>query len=125
MAAIGGVTCTYVHTAQGAVPSALKLRAEVWTVPGLSGIGAAQLGYQDGQFVLTAVYYSNDSGVDLWAASLQAKQGTLVSITDDHGDTFTNCLLVEVGNVTKRPAYVPGSGVTTRGEIQIQGIKAV
>jgi hypothetical protein len=123
MAAIGAVSCTCVHDREeGSIPSELRERSAQWHVPGLDGYGIAVLGKGEGEFAVVAVLYSTNAGVNLWADSLQALQGTLVSITDDHGDTYTGCFLKRVGNVRKRPALMPGSGITTRGEVLIEGM---
>jgi len=123
MAGIFGVTCTFVKTEEaGCIPSALKMRSDIWQVPGISGWGIFQYGYGDSPFAVKAVFYSNDAGVDVWAASIYALQGTIGSIVDDHGDTYTNCYLLRVSNVRKHTAYATG-GVTTRGEIMCEGVK--
>ncbi len=116
MASIGSISCTFVR---GAIP-AWKERSEKWQVAGLDGYGVALLGAGDSEFSLQAVFYSNNSGVNLWATSLQALQGSIVTIINDHGDTNIRCFLDKVGTPTKTAAYMPGTGVTLRGEIPIE-----
>jgi hypothetical protein len=92
-------------------------------MPGISGYGTALLGAANGEFSVTAVLLSNLAGVAVWEAALQAMQGTVVSIVDDHGTTHTYCELERVSNARITPAYQPGTGVTKRGEIVLQGKK--
>lgn len=123
MAGIGGVNCTFVKTEEGGcIPSVLRMRSEVWQIPGLSGYGIFQYGYGDSEFMVTGILYSNDAGIDIWAAAMYAIQGTIVSIVDDHGDTYGSCYLQKVSNVLKRAALAAG-GITTRGEIRVMGVK--
>ncbi len=120
---VGAVSCTFVHDRQGSIPAAIRQRSQKWQVAGIDGTGVALLGKGDAAFTVTAVFYSSDAGVDLWAVQLQALQGTIVSILDDHGDAHSNCFLDKVHNVVKTAARQPGSGITTRGEIAIEGEK--
>ena len=121
MSTLGGITCTFIHAPGGSPPAARRAESQVWRVPGLDGFGIALLGLGDSEFELVAVLASNNAGVDVWAALLQAKQATIVTIVDDFGNTFNGCFLESVGNVRKTAARVPGGSITVRGEIQIRG----
>ena len=122
MASVGGVSCTFVHDAKGGIPP-LRQRSETWHATGIDGYGIQLLGKGESEFTVRAVLYSNNAGIDTWAALLHAMQGLLVVIIDDHGTTYTYCYLKTVGNVAKTPAKIPGGEVTTRGEIKISGCK--
>jgi hypothetical protein len=124
MAQIGTIACTYVHTPQGSIPAALRMESAVWRVAGLAGYGIALVGLGGGDFTVTAVLLSSNAAVSAWAAAIQALQGTIVSITDDHANSFSGCYLEIVSNVLKSAAYIPG-GITTRGQIEIRGKKLV
>lgn len=117
-ASIGGVSCTFVR---GTLP-AQRERCELWEIPGLDGYGVALLGKADSETELVAVLVSTNAAVNTWIASLQLLQGTIASVTNDHGDTYAYCLLRKVGNARKTPAYVPGTAVTTRGEVPIVAV---
>ncbi len=115
MASIGGTSCTFVR---GCAPP-MKIEADVWRVAGLNGFGIQQLGYGDAAGKLTAVFYSSDAGVDTWAAALHALQGTIVTVVNDHGDSRGDVFLARLSELVKTSAYQPGTGVTTRGQIEI------
>jgi hypothetical protein len=118
MSAIGSITCTFVK----GTPPNKKQRLEVWTVPGINGVGAQAMGYSDSKFTIRAILYSTVSGVSTWRQQLEAAQGTIVSITNDLGWTITGCLITAVGQVEVVPAAIPGSTVVVRGEVEISGV---
>ena len=117
MASIGSLTCFRVI---GTLPAS-KMKLAVWTVPGINGYGAQDLGYQDQPFEVVAVFYSNNLGVHVWKNSLDALQGQIVSITDDHGETTANCLITEIGQARIEAALAAG-GITQRAEIPVRGV---
>jgi hypothetical protein len=91
-------------------------------VPGINGYGIALMGLGDSRTDLLAVFFSTNAGVNTWVATLQALQGTIGEITNDHGDSYSLCYFNRVGNVKKEAIHIPGSAVTRRGEIQIEAI---
>lgn len=113
---IGGVPCTFVR---GTLP-AWREESEVWRIPGVDGFGITLLGRGDAETELRAVLFSNNLGVNLWTGQLQALQGQIVAVTNDHGDSYAYCFLTRVGNVAKQAAYMPGTAITTRAELPIQ-----
>lgn len=117
--AIGGISCTLVKGAVGP----LRLRSETWQVPGLHGYGVLLLGGGDGEATVRAILLSSGAGVNAWAANLYALQGQIVTIVDETGSVYTSCLVKKVHPVVKTTAYIPGSAVTTRGEIQIEVLR--
>jgi len=116
MATIGGISCTFVN---GSIPIA-KQRNETWYRPGISGYGARTLGYGDTEFELTAILYDTAANVLTWEYALQALQGTIVTVTNDRGQTNTRCFLESVSTATPTGAYVPGTTTRVRGEIKIK-----
>jgi hypothetical protein len=116
MAAIGGISCTFLR---GQLP-AKKARVRVWEIPGLDGVGAQILGLGDSGGELRAVQFGTYSQVVTWVALLEAMQGSLVTVVNDFGQS-TPLFLVESVSVPRiRPAI--GSGYTTRGELSIRGV---
>lgn len=120
MASIGNATCTDVR---GEIPP-LAMRSDVWTVPGLHGYGILLLGRGDSEFRLTCVLFSSASGAKAWEANLKALQGQFVTIITGYGSTHPNCFLRKVGNLRRQAAYHPGTAITTRAEIEIEGFVA-
>ena len=116
MPAIGSIDCFRVI---GTLPVP-KMRLAVWTVPGIDGYGAHDLGLQDQPFEVLAVSYDTNDNVHAWKASLDGLQGTIQSITDDHGETTANCLIIEVGLAKIEAAL--GDGFDQRAEIPIRGV---
>ena len=102
---------------------ALKQSVDVWRFPGHSGYGAQLLGLDDAAFVFRAIRFGTYAFVGTWAGSLYAAQGTIVSIVNDQGNTFTNCLIQSVSAVDFTTAKIPGSSSDTRGEAEIRGVK--
>jgi len=115
---VGGYACDYVSG--HAQPLAEEV--EVWRTPGIDAYGAQKIGVGDGAFDFRLLRFNTDATVDLWAAVIRALQGTLVTIVNDRGDTFTNCLIMRVSqpNIT---AIIGAGGETTRGEIKIMGVR--
>lgn len=119
MASIGGITCTFLR----GVPPALKEEAAITRRPGMDGYEIHLTGRGDSQGELTATLMSSDSGCDTWIGQIQALQGTVVTVVNDHGDTVTGCYVVHVGQPTKRASYRPGTTLTTRADVQIQMLR--
>lgn len=99
---VGGQSCDFVRPN---APTAKKQRVEAWVVAGLTGIGAQKLGQNDSSFQFTIVKFDTDANLDTWAAAIDAMQSTVVTIVDDHGDSYTGCLIEQVSNREKSPAY--------------------
>jgi len=112
---IGGVSCTFV---KGNLPT-LSVRSARWTVPGMHGSGIALLGLGDGEFALTAVFYSSHAGVDVWDLTLHNLQGSVVSVENDRGQTATGVYIERVHTLETTPRTIPGSGIQARGEIRV------
>jgi hypothetical protein len=122
MAEIGGVSCDFVHHRPG--PSGLKERVHVWQSTGYDGYNAQKLGRGDSPFRFTAVKYGTNAALNTWTDNIEALAGSVISIVDDFGDTYTDLLVNPLSIARKTPAVQPGSGDNLRGEILIQGVKA-
>ena len=121
MAGVGGIACTFVKGAA----RALKDRITLYQSPGRTGYGAHVTARGDAEFHFRAIKYHNRGEVDVWARSLEALQGTVVSIVDDWGFTHTNCLIVRVGRPRMSAAEKFNSVPSfngARGEIVIEGV---
>lgn len=119
MANIGGINCDIVR---GQAPD-LKERSESWQFPGHDNYAAQQLGLGDSEFVFKAVKFDSYANVLTWAQDIYRKQGNIVSVVNDQGTTFTNCLLHKVSELSTTTALQPGTSKTTRGELKITGVK--
>ncbi len=103
--------------------SELKTRVEVLTRPGFSGVGAMDLGKNDSRWSAVAVKYGLKDDIDDWFASIEALQGTTVTIVDDWEVERDDLFLVQVSPRNKRPALIPGNeNIDTRGELRLEGI---
>jgi len=114
------VACTYV---QGGV-SGLLQRTHEWTVPGVAGTFALNLGQNMSQFMFRVVLYDTLANVQTWKTNLEAFIGKIVTITDDQGTAWGNLVLKDVqpGSDNRwRSACIGPSGVNTRGELKLVG----
>jgi hypothetical protein len=116
MPSIGAVSCFRVI---GTLPVP-KTRLALWTVPGIDGYGAQDLGLQDQAFEVVAVDYDTNANVQAWAAAIDGLQGQIVAVTDDHGVTTSNCLIVEVAQA-RVEAAISAVG-DQRGEVAVRGV---
>ena len=112
---IGGHACDFV---KGTL-RALKETVETWRLPGVDGYGAQLLGFGDSSWQFTGVLYDSNTNVEAWFADLEALQGSIISITDDWGETYSNFLVTEVGVPSKTPAIGAGGA---RGELTLSGL---
>lgn len=117
MASIGAVGCDYV---KGDSPG-LKMRSRVWNVPGLHGYGLQLLGLGDAPFEFAAVQFGSGATLETWADSIDALQGTIVTIVNDLGISYGNCFIEQVGPLQLTTAMAVGYSV--RGELAVRGVK--
>lgn len=104
----------------GVIP-APKMKLSVWTVPGINGYGAQQLGYQDQPFEVILVGYGSKTAAQLWNSQVCACQGKSVTIVDDFGKSNENCLVTEVGPMRFEAAIAAG-GIAVRAECSVKGV---
>lgn len=120
MAGIGGIRCDFV---KGDIRD-LKTRVTAYQQTGFGGWGAHIVGRGDSGFAFTGVLYERVGPIEVWIRSLEALQGTIVSIVDDFGIEYFNCLVMRVGRPTKTTAIRPQDPVTSgvRGQIDVMGV---
>jgi len=116
---VNGTFCTFVR---GKFPT-LAQESEIWRVPGIDGYGVALTGLGDSAGTLRLVLYSNNLGLNLWAAALYPLQGQIVPVLNDFGDS-TQMFIKKVHTMQVVAAVIPGSGVSKRGEIQVDALFA-
>jgi hypothetical protein len=88
----------------------------------MSGYGAHVMGGGDAEFVFRALYCGWATDVEAWFYLLEQLQGTIVTVVNDYGVNYSNCLLASVTRVSKGPFRLPGA-YDTRGEAQIGGVR--
>lgn len=120
MAGIGGIACDFV---KGNIRD-LKTRVTAYQQTGFGGWGAHVVGRGDSSFAFTAVLYERSGPIETWARAIESLQGTIISIVDDFGVTYFNCLVMRVGQPTKTTAIRPQDPVTSgaRGQIDVMGV---
>jgi hypothetical protein len=120
MASVGGITCDIVRPN---TPTANKQRVETWVVPGLNGIGAQKLGLNDAEWEFTLVEFDTKANVFSWAASIEALQGTIITIVDDWDRTYLLMLMTGASHPVRTPAiHAKTLGATgVRCEMTIKG----
>ena len=74
------IACTFIRELNW---QELKDRTNVWSMPGNDGFGVQSLGKGDGEFSYEAVLFGTVAELDAWAVTIEAMQGTIVSIQDD------------------------------------------
>lgn len=81
-------------------PVSLKDRVEVWERDGFDGIGARLNANGHGEFALKTVKYihgsneaTNKTNAETHIADAAALQGTVVTVEDNWGTTYQNCLV--------------------------------
>ena len=116
-ASVGGVLCTYVK----GVSTGLQQNVMNWSVPGTNGQFALDLGFNDGEFAFKLVQYDSLTNVVAWKNSIEVLLGSVVTIVDDWGQNWANCLLVNVSKLDRTPAAGAGGIITCRGELAISG----
>jgi len=88
MASIGSASF---HTATGS-PFLLQTYDEEYTRPGINGHGFHELGKRATEFTVnTFEDFTSASSAKSAYVGYAALVGTLVTYTDDHGNTYTNC----------------------------------
>ena len=117
---VGGIAAQLVKPN---APTGNKQRIVTWIVPGLTGIGAHKLGENEADWEFILIFFGTDAACDAWAISIEALQSTIITIIDDHGDTYTDMLVVSMANPRKIAAFhAAGNGVLDRRcEITIAG----
>ncbi len=118
---LGAVACDLINEREAA--HTLRTRVETWQNPGIDGYGAQTLGRGDAGIRFQAVKYDTLANIETWIGNIEAVQGTVVSVTDSSNVTFTNVLVTAVRVVDRSAAVIPGSTVTMRAELSVEGVK--
>ena len=116
MATVGGITCTYVR---GHLPDN-RQRVRTWAVSGLNGYGAKRTGLGDSEWWIEVEWKSTSTGANTFYAAIEALQGQIVTIVNDWGNTFTNCLVTKVGPPQKTAELGYGGA---RMRCRIEGVR--
>jgi hypothetical protein len=114
MATIHGIACSFIH---GEIPS-IRMRTEIWSVPGIHGVGAQKLGYGGAPFQIKAVFFGLAVNINTWLTSLTLRVGEIGTITTAVG-TYANCLIVDIGPQQVTAAYP----YYLRCEVDIAGVR--
>jgi len=117
MAAIGAISCQFVR---GHVPR-WRTRVETWQVPGINGHGAKKSGKGKGAFRLVAEATGTNAEIDVWIAAIEDLVGTIVTITNDWGDSFLYCLITKLGQPIVKRARVGVSNCKAR--LVVEGVR--
>lgn len=118
---IGAVACSFV---KGECPP-LGMEIPTWRATGHSGYGASKTGLGDGAFRVRAIMFGFNVApgwaLNAWIALIRATRGTTVTITNDRGEAFANCLILRVGE----PAWGPAKNSLSdyRVEIPVEGVR--
>lgn len=118
MATFGGITCSVIKRV---VSSGPKTACETWTVPGLAGHGAHNLGQSDSAFTAELQLMSTAALVNAWVLSIEALQGSVVTVVDSDGTTYTKIHALQIMPRPIEPWRIPGTAVTSRRVIQVSG----
>ena len=113
---IGAVACDLVR----GDPKPQAQRLAVWYTPGIGSPGAHALGLGDGAFHVVAVEFAAAANLVTWHANLCALQGSVVSITNDWGTTYANCLITRVGPMVRTTANTTSG----RAEVHVEGVRS-
>lgn len=116
MASIGAVSCTYVR---GHVPNG-RQRVRTWQIAGLDGYGAKRMGLGDSEFSVEVELKGTSAACDVFYAALEALQSAIVTIINDWGDTFTQCLIRRIGPPEKK-AEIRYGGARIR--CRVEGVR--
>lgn len=114
MAAVGGISCTFVHGSKK-VPHE---RVRAFSGAGYDGYGLHKMGTKNADFAFEAVLIDTPGNVATWADSVYALAGTIIAVVDDYGTTHTQMAPIDFGPLARRPW-----GLTLqRGSILIRGV---
>ena len=112
---VGGVECTKV---EGFFPIQRE-ESETWRLPGVDGYGILLTGRGDGETTFKAVLFSSRNGVLLWAREIEVMQGMIITIINSQGESYDYCFIKRVAVAEPRAGVIPGTAVTTRGELTL------
>jgi len=93
--------------------------------PGVDGVAFRDLGSRGDPFdALAVVDCDNAAAAPALAVTLKALQGTLIEAEDDHGQTYTNLMLLQVRVLARRAIKTAVGGVSsTKGVLMRLGFR--
>lgn len=107
-------------------PVALKDRVEAWEREGFDGYGARLNALGHGEFTLVSVKYiygnsaaTNKANAETHLSDAGLLQGTVVTVTDNWGTAYANCLVKRMAeeNARKQKVIYKGDANAIRIEI--------
>jgi len=102
---------------QGRVPT-LGEETELWRIPGHDSYGARKVGQGEAEFSLTTQrILTTENNADAHYTNSQALRATVVTVTDQDGDTHANCLVLGVARIRQQEVN-DGAGVKFRVILQ-------
>lgn len=114
MSSIGGISQIAI---KGPPLGPMGQMVEVFTRSGVDGVAARQLGLRPGINQPVSVTDAEDSDdVQTLKAAYAAMRGTLVTVIDDHGETFDNVLVQDVRVDAQRAVAGGGGGPRVTSE---------
>ncbi len=118
MSAIGSQSCTFVRNDA----PALKERVDVWQIGGYDGYGAQLFGKGESQCQFKALLFGTNAAVESWVVAIEAMQGSIQSITNDHGTTYS-VLITKISPPKRTAAIIRGTAYDTLGELTVSGVR--
>ena len=120
-ATIGGIACDFLS----GNAADEKEQVRVWHRLGVDGLGTLAIGSGDSEFSFRATRIEIDATVKAWIESIEALQGTTVTIVDDHAWEHANMTIIRVRRLSVAAAYRPGEATPAqkRAVIIVEGIK--
>lgn len=113
-------------------PVELKDRVEVWEREGYDGIGARLNADGHGEFALKTVKYihggnaaTNKANAETHIADAAALQGTVVTVEDNWGAQYQNCLVRRLAeeNLSKQKVIYKGDANAIRIELAFEMVR--
>jgi len=96
-------------------------RLETWQVPGVDGYGAQRLGVGESPLFFRLIKFDSIATLNTLYGNLLPAKKYPVTITDDRGIVYTNCIIEMVGEFDPVVAYNPAAPTNFRVEVIVQG----
>lgn len=128
MASIDGETC---FSVRGHPPDPM-IGIKTWQIPPRPGMGWVALGERPAPFALVTVFIGTNDEVAAWIVHIEgitdpAGNGPAITIVNNFGDSFEQCLVVRVGSPNRKAVkFLNDEGALTAGsrcEMRIEGWK--
>jgi hypothetical protein len=113
---VGGVACSIVR---GDVKLPTE-RVALWQTAGMDGYGAHLLGEGNAEGRFQCVLYSTAAGVATWFSALEALVGSVVTVVNDWGTSYSSFLVVALSEPIRQAALHVGGGAI--GRVEVRGV---